>query len=313
MRVPEWLRVPRTDLTRQRAVVALAATAAFVVSTVMAPTCAVPAQARSAPATVPAPAAVAAPAAATAWEASTDATPAPVSTATVSPAVPTTAEIGAATTWIRKRRGSVAFATVDSSGTVHGYRQNVQFQTASVVKAMLLVAYLRTHATLKPGPKLKLDRMIRVSDNNAATAVYKVVGDRGLRALAKAAGMRNFSVSVSWGRARLTPADQAHYFYVMDSLVPTQHVGFARYLLSHIIPAHSWAIPAVARPAGWKVFFKGGWIPRTADNNLVHQVARLEKGGVTFSMAVMTDGDPTEAYGIATIKGVAARLLGLSK
>jgi hypothetical protein len=56
------------------------------------------------------------------------------------------------------------------------------------------------------------------------------------------------------------------------------------------------------------VFFKGGW-RGTVLGQLVHQVARLERGPLRFSLAVMTDGDPSMGYGIGTIRGVAARLL----
>jgi hypothetical protein len=152
--------------------------------------------------------------------------------------------------------------------------------------------------------------MIEVSDNNAATAIYGVVGDAGLYRLASAAGMTRFSVSVSWARALITPADQARFFYRMDRLVPERHRAFARYLLSHVTFSQSWGIPVATRPAGWAVFFKGGW-RGTSRGQLVHQVARLERGQTMCAMAVMTDGDPSMSYGIDTIRGVAARLLGL--
>jgi hypothetical protein len=225
--------------------------------------------------------------------------------------VPTASAVAAATRWIRGRKGVVGFAVVDSAGHLSGYHMNTRFMTASVVKAMLLVGYLRTHRTVGTWARSTLTKMIHVSDNNAATAIYKIVGDAGLRAVAKAAHMRNFSVSGSWGTALLTPADQARFFYGMDALVPAGHVGFARYLLSHITPAHAWGIPATARPHGWTVFFKGGCIG-TARGRLVHQVARLEQGGVKFAVAIMTDGDPSQAYGIGTLRGVTQRLLGLA-
>jgi hypothetical protein len=69
---------------------------------------------------------------------------------------------------------------------------------------------------------------------------------------------------------------------------------------------------AVARPAGWTVFFKGGW-RGTVRGQLVHQVARLERHGQTISIAVMTDGDPDIDYGIDTIRGVTSRLLGVTR
>jgi hypothetical protein len=239
--------------------------------------------------------------------ASTMSTSSPSPTATV---VPSAARVAAAAAWIRTRRGVVGFAVVDSSGHLSGYHVNTRFVTASVVKAMLLVGYLRTHPTLSSWARSTLMTMIHVSDNSCATAIYDIVGDSGLRKVAKAAGMQNFSVAYSWGRAQLTPADQARFFYEMDRLIPAKYVTFARSLLSHITSTQSWGIPATARPAGWTVFFKGGW-RGTTRGQLVHQIARLEGHGVTFSMAVMTDGDPSMAYGEATISGVTKRLLGL--
>jgi hypothetical protein len=42
----------------------------------------------------------------------------------------------------------------------------------------------------------------------------------------------------------------------------------------------------------------------------VHEAARFERGGQHFSLAVLTDGNPSHAYGTATLRGVAARLFG---
>ncbi|HEY1592989.1 MAG TPA: hypothetical protein VGF81_14430 [Solirubrobacteraceae bacterium] len=56
------------------------------------------------------------------------------------------------------------------------------------------------------------------------------------------------------------------------------------------------------------MFFKGGWRP-SADALLAHQIARLEGRGRTFSIAVLTDGDPDIDYGIETIQGVTQALL----
>ncbi|MBV9838854.1 MAG: hypothetical protein JO156_12080, partial [Solirubrobacterales bacterium] len=99
------------------------------------------------------------------------------------------------------------------------------------------------------------------------------------------------------------------FFFQMDSLIPREFVGYARFLLSTIEPSQSWGVPVVARPLGYQVFFKDGSEP-TGLGQLVHQIARLEGHGRKFSIAVMTDGDPSMAYGIDTIQGVTASLLG---
>jgi hypothetical protein len=218
-----------------------------------------------------------------------------------------------ATSYLAARAGRTAFALIDSEGRLSGVHVHWTFITASVVKAMLLVAYLRRlHALgrhhVDSYSNSFLYPMIHISDNNAATQCWSIVGDGGLYAVAGAAGMHDFSVQGLWGAALLSPADQAQFFFEMDSLIPREFVGYARFLLSTIDPSQSWGIAAVARPLGYTVFFKDGSEP-TALGQLVHQVARLEGHGRAFAIAVMTDGDPTMQYGIDTIGGVTSALL----
>ncbi len=227
---------------------------------------------------------------------------------TVDATFPSPAAIARAVAWLKGRQGVTAVAVVDTSGALHGWHQNEQFVTASVIKAMLLVEYLRTHATLSSWAVDTLTPMIEESNNTAAEAVYGVVGDAGLDALARAAHMSRFSIAGVLFGAQLTAADQARFFYRLPSLVPKAHRAFALYLLWHVVSYQSWGIPATARPLGWQVWFKGGW-RSTSIGQLVHQVARLQRGPRTFSLAVFTNGDPSQAYGIQTIAGVAARLL----
>ena len=233
---------------------------------------------------------------------------------------PSPAAIARAERYLNSRGGHTAIAVVDSEGRMSGERINDQFITGSVVKAMLLVAYLRRldamgqHHVDSSSNNI-LYPMIHVSDNNAATECWDIVGDAGLYAVARAAGMTHFSVDTTatwggeWGAALLTAHDQAKFFFEMDSLIPEEFVGYARNLLSHIAGYESWGIPAVARPLGYTVFFKAGWRP-SPDTFLVHQIARLEKDGHRFSVAIMTDGDPDMGYGIDTIQGTTQALLG---
>jgi hypothetical protein len=226
---------------------------------------------------------------------------------------PAPAAVAGAARYMLGRAGRKAFAVIDSEGRLSGVNVHWTFPTASVVKAMLLVAYLRR---LDARGQHRVDAysnsflypMIHVSDNNAATQCWSIVGDSGLYGVAHAAGMTDFSVSGLWGTALLSPADQAHYFFEMDSLIPREFVGYARFLLSTIEPSQSWGIPVIARPLGYQTFFKDGSEP-TGLGQLVHQVDRLEGHHRRLAIAVMTDGDPTMQYGIDTIQGVAAALL----
>ena len=225
---------------------------------------------------------------------------------------PSPKRIASAARYQGNRAGFTAFAVVDSEGRLSGRHIHRRFVSASVIKAMLLVAYLRkldkAHRGLSSSDRAVLHPMIHVSDNHAATVAQSRVGNARIHALARKAGMTDFSLSGIWASAHFSAADQAKFFFKQDSLIPRRFRKYARSLLSHISGAQSWGIPRVARPDGWRVFFKGGW-RGTGRGQLVHQVARLEHGHTRFAMAVMTDGDPSMGYGITTIQGVTARLL----
>jgi hypothetical protein len=51
--------------------------------------------------------------------------------------------IDAAKTYAKSRTGTIAFAVVDQRGRLRGYRLSAVAPSASVLKAMLLVAHLR--------------------------------------------------------------------------------------------------------------------------------------------------------------------------
>ena len=222
------------------------------------------------------------------------------------PLVPTASNRRAAFAWAARRAGRVAVAVVDSRGRLHGYREDRRFITASLVKPMLLVAYLRRHATVSPAMRATLTRMITVSDNTSADAVYGSVGRDGLRRLARLARMRSFRTSGAWILCRVSAADMARFFRDMERYVPRPHRRFVNGLLNHIVTYQSWGIPEAARPLGYRVFFKAGWLGAWT---LANEAARLERKRVRVGLAVFTDRNPSDGYGKETVAGVTARLL----
>jgi Beta-lactamase enzyme family len=213
--------------------------------------------------------------------------------------------------FLGSRTGSASFAVVDERRRVHAFRGSVQYSSASLVKAMLLVAYVNRRDVrrrdLRAGERHLLGPMVRVSDNDAATAVYDRVGPSGLSRLARRSGMRSFVPNPVWGGCQVTARDQARFFSGIRHLVAKRHRKYALGLLRHIVSYERWGIPR-GSPRGWRVYFKGGWF-KDDDGWRVHQAALLERAGRRLSVAVLTRGDPTLEYGAATIAGVTARLL----
>lgn len=211
--------------------------------------------------------------------------------------------------WLRSRGGINSWALVDSWGRMHHFAPGRVYVSASLVKAMLLVAYLRGIGNRGPdaGERASLDPMIKVSSNDAADTVYNRVGDAALYRLARLAGMRNFSVAGYWANAHFSAEDQARFFNRIDRLVPKASRGYARGLLSSIVSYQRWGFSRYSLAAGFKTFFKGGW-RGTGAGQLVHEAALFERGRTRVSMAVLTDGNPSQAYGQETLRGVAQRI-----
>jgi beta-lactamase class A len=222
---------------------------------------------------------------------------------------PWSKRVAAATAYVRARQGRIAFAVIDLDGRMRGFHVDEQHRSASVVKAMFMVAYLERAAgrSLNGGDRGLLGPMIVRSDNNAATRVRNIIGAGRVYGVAKRAGMTRFVLKARWGDTLITAADQARLFARIDLLVPKPHRAYARKLLASIVEEQRWGVPR-ALPAGWEIFFKGGWRPLSG-RNLVNQSALIQSDDRRVALVVLTDGNPSHAYGTETVRGVARRVL----
>jgi Beta-lactamase enzyme family len=217
----------------------------------------------------------------------------------------------AAARYVERRAGVESFALVDERGRIHGYRRRAEAPSASLLKAMALVAYLN-HGSVRRRDLTDADRrllgpMIRRSDNDAACAVLRIVGPRRLNHLAERAGMKDFSFAWPiWGLSTTSAYDQARFFYAIDRLTVRPHRRYALRLLASIVPSQRWGIPR-ERPAGWSIHFKGGWGSGTG--LVTHQSALLLNRPSRLALSVLTRWNPSHRYGTRTIRGVAARFL----
>jgi hypothetical protein len=207
------------------------------------------------------------------------------------------------------RAGTISFAV----RTPHRLYRSDAYRTypsASVVKAMLMVAYLN-HDSVRGRPLNAADRglldpMIRWSDNDAASSVRNFVGNGALDHLADRVGMGRFASAPSWGSTQITAAGQTKLFLRIDRYVVRRHRDTALRLLRTVIPDQRWGIARAPRP-GWRLHFKGGW--GDGDGEVDHQVALLRRGKRRVALAILTAANPSHAYGQQTLEGVARRLL----
>jgi Beta-lactamase enzyme family len=218
-------------------------------------------------------------------------------------------DVAGATAWAEQRAGTVSFA-VRMHDRLYGRDMDRQVPTASVLKAMLMTAYLRRPGVrdraLDGGDRALLRPMIRRSDNVTATHIRNLIGNAALVRLARRAGMTRFAVNPIWGLSLTTARDQTQFFLALEQLLQERHRAYALRLLATIVASQRWGM-GQAIPGGWTLHFKGGWGSGTGAVD--HQVAQLRRGDLRVSVAIMTTGNPSHAYGKATLEGVTRRLL----
>src|SRR3954454_6406522 len=203
-----------------------------------------------------------------------------------------------------RRLGDVSFAVERTDHKIRGFRGARRAPSASVVKAMLLAAYLHSRRPLTAGIRATLSPMIRLSDNGAAIRIYNIVGKLGLQRVGRRVGMRRLDTSGSLFDTGITANDQVRLFFNLKRAIGLRRLGYAKSLLRTIVGYESWGIPAAARPRGWRVWFKGGW-----RGGLTHQSAQLIRGKTKIAISVLTTDSPSMPYAEQTIAGIARRLV----
>ena len=217
-------------------------------------------------------------------------------------------DVDAASDFADARLGTVGFAVFDMKGRLSHDHGGGRAYMASTFKVMLMVAYLRqpdvSERELTSYEKGLIKPMIRRSDNNAATTIRDMLGRAPIERLADKAGMKHFAWHDIWGYCRTSARDQALFMRRLNRLVPDRHWHFARRQLERIVPNQRWGIGRVDLPSGWHLYFKGGW--GSGSGAVDHQVVLLRLKHRRIGLAVLTEGNPSHAYGKDTLHGVFA-------
>ncbi|WP_173262859.1 serine hydrolase [Streptomyces pacificus] len=210
-------------------------------------------------------------------------------------------------------RVSVALMDMDT-GQSATTGEGEAYVTASIVKADVLAALL-LQAQDAQRPLTEQERqwaaaMIRSSDNAATTALWEVIGGSdGLAEANRRLGLRETVPGQEglWGLTETTPADQLRLLSALfdaDSALSDTSRDYVRELMGAVSADQDWGVSAAgdARSA----LLKNGWLPRS-DTGLwvVNSVGLVERDGRRLLIAVLSDGQPTRAAGIALVESAA--------
>lgn len=212
--------------------------------------------------------------------------------------------------YLSGRQGDISVAVYDAL-THHwfGYRQRSEHEMASVVKVTILATLLRQQqdglVALGADDRDLMRRMIELSDNDAATALWnRAGGDDGIAAFTKLAGMWETEPQTAWGLTTTTAPDQVILLRLLafaNPILDGASRASALALLDNVDPSQRWGIDAGV-PAGVTVAIKDGWLGIPGEGWIVNSIGYVNGAGRRYLIAVLSDHDPGYEYAIASIE-----------
>jgi beta-lactamase class A len=248
------------------------------------------------------------------------ASPTPTTTATSSPPAAVSSPLtSAATNYLSTRTGDITAAVYDvSTGQTWTLKPGDAQATASIVKvdimSTLLAQVTSTGQQLSTADQNLMTTMIEQSDNDSATSLWTAAGGpSGISTFNGTIGMNQTTPSTcltcpgfswpGWGLTTTTAVDQVDL--LKHLITPNTQIGsteqaYALNLMENIDPSERWGVSGGV-PAGVTVALKNGWVPLSNSLWQINSVGWVDGDGRDYIVAVLTDGNPTEDYGIDTI------------
>jgi hypothetical protein len=213
-------------------------------------------------------------------------------------------------------RSSVVGVTADDrvTGVTCAFQPDRHFYSASVVKATILAALLREllvkHQYLSKAQAALATKMITVSDNNAASALWAQVGRRNMQHFLDLAKMKQTVLGPggAWGLTQLTAHDELLLLKLLtskNSVLDQASRDYELSLMARVIPSERWGVPAGA-PADVTVHVKNGWLPYPVSTDWhINSIGSFSGHHHDYMIVVLTTRNRTMAYGVDTVQRIA--------
>ncbi|MEV0011133.1 serine hydrolase [Streptomyces sp. NPDC051840] len=204
----------------------------------------------------------------------------------------------------------VSVAVLDTGSGARAVYGDDTYDTASIVKVDILAALLLRAQDegreLNGAEHAYAEAMIRRSDNASATALLRAVGgEEGLDAANERLGLTGTTAAHAWGLTQTTAADQVRLLEAVDgtdSPLSKDSRAYLTELMGEVEEDQRWGVSA----AGTDAVLKNGWMPRTTTGLWdINSIGRVERGGRTLLVAVLSRGHATKEAGVALVESVA--------
>ncbi|MFE3514459.1 serine hydrolase [Streptomyces sp. NPDC059166] len=204
----------------------------------------------------------------------------------------------------------VSVAVLDTGSGARAVYGDDPYDTASIVKVDILAALLLRAQDegreLNGAEHAYAEAMIRRSDNASATALLRAVGgEEALDAANERLGLTGTTAAHAWGLTQTTAADQVRLLEAVDgadSPLSADSRAYLTELMGEVEADQRWGVSA----AGTGAVLKNGWMARTTTGLWdINSIGRVERGGHTLLVAVLSRGHATKEAGVDLVESVA--------
>ena len=220
---------------------------------------------------------------------------------------------------LRGRNGEHAVSVYDrDTGLFCIFNGPRHFDSASIVKAIILAALLRWHqetkTSLSTWEKNEATLMIEQSDNDAATDLWDELGMANLQHFLNLADMGETELGQDgeWGLTQVTAHDEILLLKLLtasNSVLGAHSRAYQLGLMAKVTSWEAWGVTA-GTPSDVTWHVKNGWLP-DATGWHINSIGAFTGHGKDYMMAVLSvnaNDDDDEQYGINTIEDVARRV-----
>lgn len=213
--------------------------------------------------------------------------------------------------YLTSRSGVVSVAVYDVV-RARGWAWHPRYRgyTASIVKVDILAALLHRDGRLSHWQRALAARMIRESDNDAASTLYaQIGGPAGLERFNGRAGLDQTVANSSWGLTTTSARDQVRLLRLLATpghLLTHWQREYALGLMRSVVGWQCWGV-AAGVPEGVSVALKNGWLPLSAARGggwQLNSIGYVRGLGRRYLVAILSNS-PSYAYGVQTIEHIA--------
>ena len=201
-----------------------------------------------------------------------------------------------------------------TTGKVYLWHPHQAFDTGSIVKVQIMGAVLHLaqveHRSLTSYERDNMVPMIEQSDNDAATRLWNEVGGTsGVGDFDDDVGMSHTSPEYHWGLTTTTAPDNVKLIRTLvrkSSLYVPKRQQYALNLMEHVTDWQRWGVSAGPdEEKDATIALKNGWLPLKDERQwIINSMGWIEGRGRDYIIAVLTDENPSQGYGIGTVERI---------